>query len=270
MLSGETYILIAEYQDLGKTESISLEFTTLVKEEYIVFITNPTNTQTSIGFEISETDADNVGYVTKIELYKGNQLVKEEESLDVRSFDGLLSNTTYTVKITYTYDLNDGTGEQIAYKTLDITTGEKNTPTISITNPTKTQTNVGFEISETDVDNVGAITKIELYKGNQLVKEAENIDVRSFDELFSNTTYTVKITYNYDLNDGIGVRTIIKESSIITLAKSTPTIAISNASCDKNSIYLEISRNEFITKLVKIQYYQVILQFLALLLYKNL
>ena len=337
LLSGETYTLIAEYQDLGKTESITLEFTTLMKEKYVISLTNPTNTQSSIGFEINEIDVDNVGSVTKIELYKGNQFVKEAESINVRSFDGLLSNTVYTVKITYTYDLNNGTGEQTAYETLDITTGEKTTPTISlinptktqtsvgfevsesdadnvgavtkielvhangtvdadnldqrtfanllsnisytvkityvynlndgngdhtvtkeltittdakatptvsVINPTKTQTSVGFEISETDADNIGSVTKIELYKGNQLVKEAKSLDARSFDGLLSNTTYTLKITYTYDLNDGMGARSIIKESSITTLAKSAPTIAINNASCDKNSIYLEISKND--------------------------
>ena len=62
--------------------------------------------------------------------------------------------------------------------------------------------------------------------------------------MLSNTTYTIKITYTYDLNDGMGARSIIKESSITTLAKSAPTIVINNASCDKNSIYLEISKSE--------------------------
>ncbi len=243
LLSGESYILIAGYQDLGKSESITLEFTTLMKEEYIVSITNPTNTQTSVGFEISETDTDNVGSVTNIELYNGDQLVKEAENLDVRSFDGLLSNTTYTVKITYTYNLNNGAGDQTEYKTLDIKTEAKAVPVVEIANPTKTQGSIGFTVNETDTDNVGAITKVELIYANGTVV-AESVDVREFTGLLSNTTYTLKVSYTYDLNDGVGARTIIQESSITTLAKSAPTIAISNASCDKNSMYLEISRND--------------------------
>ena len=65
--------------------------------------------------EINETDADNVGEITKIELFRGNTLLKTAENLSVRSFDGLLSNNTYTVKVTYVYNLNDGEGKATAW-----------------------------------------------------------------------------------------------------------------------------------------------------------
>lgn len=253
LLSGEDYTLIAEYTDLGNTERIVLEFTTFTKEEYVISIVNPTQTQTSVGFEIRETDADNVGAITKIELYKDNQLVKEAGDIDARSFDGLLSNTTYVVKVTYTYNLNDGLGDKITYKTLTITTNAKATPVVSIINPTKTQTGVGFEIVETDEDIVGAVTKIELYKGNQLVKEAENFNVRSFDGLLSNTTYTVKITYTYDLNDGAGEQTAYETLDITTNAKTTPIVEIINIRPKDVSVSFDIVRNDpdaVITKIV--------------------
>ena len=102
-----------------------MDIKTDAKATPVVSITNPTQTQTSVGFEIGETDADNVGSVTKIELYKDGQLVKEADSLDVRSFDGLMSATKYTVQITITYDLNDGCGNQECSVKIDIATNAK-------------------------------------------------------------------------------------------------------------------------------------------------
>jgi len=239
LLSGTTYKLVAEYPNADKTESIYLEFATLAKATPEVSVFNPTKTQTSVNFEIVETDADNVGTVTNIELYKDGQLVETAANLDVRSFVGLLSNNTYTVKITYTYNLNGGVGDQTEEKTLDIKTDAKATPVVSITNPTQTQTSVGFEISETDADNIGSVTKIELYKDGQLVKEAESLDGRSFVGLLSNNTYTVKITYTYNLNDGTGNQTEEKTLDIKTDAKAVPIFTVKNENATADSVTAE-------------------------------
>ena len=219
LLSGADYTLIAEYQNLGKTENIKLEFTTLMKEAYVVSITNPTQTQTSVGFEISETDTDNVGSVTKIELYKGDQLVKEADSLDVRSFDGLLSNNTYTVKITYTYNLNDGAGDQTAEKTLDIKTDAKATPVVSLTIDKADSLGIKFSIEDTDVDNICEITQIVLLDSNGTVIASGDANVRTFDSVELNKSYVVKIIYTCDFNDGNGLVTKEVSKNIDILPK---------------------------------------------------
>ena len=216
LLSGENYTLIAEYIDLGNTESIVLEFTTLMKEEYIVSIINPTNTQTSVGFEISEINADNVGAVTKIEIYKGEQLVKEAVNLDVRSFDGLLSNTTYTIKVTYTYDLNNGAGEQAEYKTLDITTGEKSRPTIAINNASCDKNSIYLEISKNDIDNTITEFEVALLIDGVVVTNKKFNDSCTIDELLYDTTYSVRVTVYYDLNDGSGVHSKSVSTTVTT------------------------------------------------------
>jgi len=51
---------------------------------------------------------DQVGALSAIELYKGETLVETLTDLSVREFTGLLSNNEYTIKVTYTYNLNDG------------------------------------------------------------------------------------------------------------------------------------------------------------------
>ena len=184
LLSDNTYKLVAEYKNGEITESIYIVFTTLDKAVPEIEIVDPTKTQTSVGFEITETDTDNVGAVTKIELVHASGTTVAE-NVDVRAFADLLSNNEYTVKVTYVYDLNDGVGEQTIVKELVITTEAKATPEIEIVDPSKTQTSVGFEITETDTDNVGAVTKIELVHASGTTV-AENVDVRAFADLHSN------------------------------------------------------------------------------------
>ena len=254
LLSGTTYKLVAEYPNADKTESIYLEFATLAKATPEVSVFNPIKTQTSVGFEIVETDADNVGTVTKIELYKDGQLVETAANLDVRSFDGLLSNNTYTVKITYTYNLNDGAGNQTTEKNLDIKTDAKATPVVSITNPTQAQTSVGFEISETDADNIGSVTKIELVHADGTLV-ADSLDQRAFANLLSNNEYTVKVTYVYDLNDGEGEHTVTKELVITTDAKTTPDFTISNTGKTQTSLSftVTVTDNDSVGSIAKVE-----------------
>ena len=71
---------------------------------------------------MSVADEDNICTVTKIELYHGDTLVDTADNVDERSFADLLSNNLYTVKATYTYDLNDGEGAHTESKTIDVPT----------------------------------------------------------------------------------------------------------------------------------------------------
>ena len=217
LISGESYILIGEYQDLGDTEKIRLEFTTLPMAEYLVSITNPTSTKTGIGFEINEFDPDNVGSVTKIELYLGDHLVKEAESLDVRSFDGLLSNTTYTVKVTYAYNFNNGVGDQSAYETVDIKTDRKSAPTIEFSNVNCATNAVYLEIAKNDIDNTITEVVVELLIDGVVVKSSVFDSYCTIDELLYDTEYSMRVTVHYDLNDGNG---LYSNSIFTTIATS--------------------------------------------------
>ena len=239
LLSTSEYTIVADYLDLGKTASISLDFITLEKGVPNLSITNTISDQTSIGFEIAESDVDNVGQIAKIELVHANGTVVAE-NIDVRSFDNLLSDNSYTVKVTYVYDLSDGKGAQTVVASKEIKTGANLIPKISIVDVNSTQTSLTFDISEDDIDNVGSVAKIELVHANGTVV-AENIDVRSFDNLLSDNSYTVKVTYVYDLSDGKGAQTVVKEKTIQTVAKVAPTIAIGNASTTSTSISGEYS-----------------------------
>ena len=133
-----------------------------------------------------------------------------------RSFENLLSNNNYTVKVTYTYDLNDGVGEQQIVKTADIKTKAKVAPTVEIANVQSTQTQVSFELNITDTDNVGAITKIELLHGDDEPIVASDLTDCSFANLKSGNIYTIYVEFVYDLNDNKGSITDKVEKEIAT------------------------------------------------------
>jgi len=106
---------VAYGMDLGvSNEAIIIEpIVTLTKATPIVSIVNISATQDSISFELDITDIDDVGQITAIELYQGETLVKSLDDMSLRTFDNLLSDTDYEIKVTYEYDLNDGEGNQI-------------------------------------------------------------------------------------------------------------------------------------------------------------
>ena len=206
LLSANEYVLIAEYQDLGQPATISLTFATLQKGVPDISIINPTQTQTSVGFEIVETDTDNVGAITKIELVHTNGTVVAE-NVDVRSFANLLSNNAYTVKVTYTYDLNDGKGEQTITAETKITTDAKAAPQVVINNIKMTLTSINANCEITDMDSTLASFVVGLYKGETLISESTDSNI-SFGNL-DGSGCIVNVSYTYDLNDGKGVQTAV-------------------------------------------------------------
>ncbi len=197
-------------------------------------ITETEKTQTSFKFDITVTDVDKVGAITKIELVHGEDVTNVED-LATREFTDLLSNNDYMVKVTYTYDLNDGVGKQTLVKELTVKTEAKATPDFTITETEKTQTSFKFNITATDVDNVGAITKIELVHGEN-VTNVEDLETRELAKLLSNNDYTVKVTYTYDLNDGVGKQTLVKELTVKTEEKAEPTFTIKEVTSDTYNV----------------------------------
>ena len=214
LLLDTTYTIVAEYPNGNNTESIYLEFTTLAKAVPEISVVSPTKTHTSVGFEIAENDTDNIGAVAKIELYKGNELVMTADNLTAREFTGLLSNNTYTVKVTYVYNLNDGEGEHTVTKELDITTLKKNIPQVEINNVEIKFFNISADCEFIDIDSVLCSYSAELYKDEDLI--AQNTNGTIMFEFFENSKYTVSILYTYDLNDGTGIQTAVYSKDIYT------------------------------------------------------
>ena len=174
-------------------------------------------------------DIDNAGSIEKISLYKDNDFV--ESQTEGFYFSGLLSNTNYTVKLYYTYDVNNGTDEMVV--TLDTKTLPKVVPSVDLS-LSSTKDSISYNISYTDIEKTLKIDEVAIYKG--IVKVDTAILNSTFDNLFSNTTYEVRITYSYDLNEGNGRTTRTISKTIKTLSKSTPVVGIKLESVTEKEI----------------------------------
>ena len=191
--------IIAFYDDLsGKG------FDTYVLSEKILF------TETVLGIKNLYATKDNVSYtlewnedqeereINHIALYLGDNKVREIEA-NATKIDGILSDTEYKLVVEYKYNGND----EIIYQTFR--TYKKATPKVSITDINTKLHAIEFKVNEKDSDNVADVTKVELFKGDTLVKSSDDLAAVSFDGLESGTYYTVVVTYEYDMNTGKGV-----------------------------------------------------------------
>jgi len=220
---------------------ISQTIITIAKDTPIVAIENIVSTQESIGFTITAIDVDQVGTVFTIELYQGETLVEILNNLSLREFTGLLSNNEYTIKLTYTYDLNDGVDSQVLVISQATTTTAKATPEVIIENILTTQTSVSFGITVTDVDQVGAVSAIELYKGETFIEALTDLAVREFTDLLTNNEYQIKLTYTYDLNDGVLDQELIIIKTVTTLQKSTPVVSVYDVETTQDIITFDVN-----------------------------
>ena len=245
ILSDTTYVVRVTYAyNLNKGAGVeyitkTAEIKTYPKVVPEFSLLSPTKTQTGVGFSTTETDTDNTGDISKIELYRGNTLVKTAESNTSRAFADLLSGTAYRIVVTYTYNLNDGTGNKNITRELEVATIAKATPTVTVTNSAKGQTTLNFSVAVTDTDSVGSITKIEIVHGTD-VTELENANTHALTNLLSNNEYTLRVTYTYNLNDGAGERTLVRELTARTSAKATPEITISNTEKTQTSLNFSV------------------------------
>ena len=139
----------------------------------------------------------------EVEIFKGNQSVKKV-NLNALQITELLSDTEYELRTKYTYHRKEYT------ISLYFKTETKQTPVVELTAGASTNNKIDFVINEEDQDQVGTLTKIELYKNGQFISKAESTSVRSFDQLSFNSEYEVKIEYAYDLGDGKGEKFIRK------------------------------------------------------------
>ncbi len=121
LLSNNEYRLVATYTNKGETETSDLTFTTLAKAEPTFTFKNMASEIYSISGEYDITNIDDTLISYKVELYKEDELVKENTDKEI-AFDSLDYYTDYTVKITYTFDVSDGKGVQTKTAEYAITT----------------------------------------------------------------------------------------------------------------------------------------------------
>lgn len=240
LLSNNEYEIVAEYMNGDNTESISIEFTTLKKAIPDIEFASSNKTQTSVSFELKETDDGNIGQISKIELLHSTGTVVAETQ-DVRSFENLLSNNDYKIKVTYTYDLNDGEGIKESVKELDFKTLEKTVPVFELCDEVFGSYEISADVLITNPDSTLLSYKSAIYNGDVLISECQG-DSLSFSGLEYYKDYIIRIYYTYNLNDGLGERTASFEKNVKTAPVVNVTdckIANTSAVSEGETIYLQ-------------------------------
>ena len=227
-----------------------IDFKTLKETPDVSLKLEPSKTEISVKPVIK--DIDKAGMIRCVELYRNNILVdtKTEDYI----FTNLLSNTTYTIKLYYVYDLNNGQDEMVL--TSDIVTTSKLVPTVDVTFISN-KNNISYEVSYTDIENTLKIESIKLFKDNVEILSSDVLN-SVFSNLFSNTTYEIRVIYSYDLNEGNGRTTSIISKTIKTLNKSLPVIGIKIDSVTDKEIKgkVNVSDPDSVFNIIDIKLYQ--------------
>lgn len=152
--------------------------------------------------------------MSAISLWQNGAKVKDVETTATR-LDGLKSNNEYTLKATYKNLQNQD--ETIA---IEFVTYAKATPSVTISNLSSTQNTIECDVAYADVDSVGSVVEIALYRMENKVKSVPFATHVSFDGLESGKEYKVVVTYKYDLNDGKSEQTATANARYSTLIDS--------------------------------------------------
>ncbi len=261
LLSGHTYNLYVDFKYTANGEEISdwvaiKGIKTVAKTAPTLTFSENSSDKTSIIYSVVTTDTDGILNVSCVELIKDGEAVKDNGTALSGKFDSLLSNNSYTVKVSYTYDLNDGQGVITETITKDVTTLAKIEPTVTFGDITVTDSAITGKINFADPDSTGEITSVDIYKGDVFAQNnAEK--ALDFSNIESYTDYNAVVTYTYDLGDGVGLQTKTATHEFKTaphLEFVSCTVVNTSAVSDGETIFLQIN----ITNPNKVVYQKIV------------
>lgn len=200
------------------------------------------------------------GSIIDIAIYKGDELAGEiDPTLEELKLSGLLSNTEYLIKAAYKYNLEEN-GEVVeVIKVIEHTfkTEERPVPVVEIIGKEMKKDGLEIDYVIQDTTDVGKIIKVELYHKDQLVTSFDE-DKRVFEGLLSDNDYKVVTTYEYDLLDGTGTKTLTVENTFHTEKKEIPTAIFTNTVGFGSMVYVwfEVKDPDSVIKINAIEVYK--------------
>ena len=223
-------IVKAQYDlnDGSGSQQISKEisFTSLMKKPVVSI--DVTSTKKTVNYQVIYTDENKVFNLEKVEILKDGVTVKENNELSA-IFDELQSSTNYLVKVTYSFEINDGLGKQTVELTSNIKTKDLTVPSVGMNVIASTDKSITTKVVTSDTDNILTIKEVNVYQANNLVHTftASEIDYELLLNTAPNTEYKYVISYEYDLNNGLGIQESTYEYSVIS-SKEMPVINLTS------------------------------------------
>ncbi len=231
-------------------ETIAIEYNLLRPE---AVISNIVVGQDSISFDVDVYDNNGVinGSITAV-LYKDGVSTGVSLPLVVgsnsKSFNTLLTNNDYEIRIITSYDNGDGNdtyANQVLADTEQTTLPKLEPDTVVVVDEILV-TSIEFDIEIIDVDSTGLTYNAKLYDdqgalfATQGLLLGDNLNVL-FTGLLGNEAYTLKIETTYNLTDGAGVQSGVATEVInTTQTASAPTSTINSSTLEQDSISVNL------------------------------
>jgi len=175
-------------------------------------------TQNSISLNISNVVSD-------IRLYEGDIFIKEIPYEEELMISDLLSNKEYIIKYKY-----EEQNLEYKFKTLPIE------PHYIIEVLNVNTNSISIIINEEDIDNIGEVKNIQVFKGDLLINESKEVEV-TFDNLDENTEYLIVLEYYNSFKK----ETLTKELCVTTEKEVIiPEIDILNFDINYNYISFDV------------------------------
>lgn len=228
------YGVVALYDNLsGNGAKLNTLYKKAVYTDTIVLFKDVQVGKESIewGFVWNESFANK--QMSAISLWQNGAKVQDVDTTAMR-LDGLKSNNEYTLKATYKNLQNQD--ETIS---IEFVTCAKATPSATISNLSSTRNTIECDVAYADVDGVGQIESIALFKGETKVATTSERTHVVFDALEGDTEYTLVVTYKYNLNDGKGEQIATQKAKRYT----SPQFEFVEATCANTSA---VSKGEII------------------------
>lgn len=220
------YAVVALYDNLGGD---GVQLNTLHKRSFytdtIVLFADVELTQTGASWSYTWHESAKNKQITALQLTKDGSKVRDL-SADTTSVDGLLSDNQYTLTATYKNTYGADGSIEITFATV-----AKTVPTAEISNAKTAKHTFTADFDFVDPDNIGTITEVALYKGDEKITTTNQRDHITFNELDGDTHYTIVTTFICDLNDGEGQQTLTSKYTLYTL----PTFDFVEATCANTS-----------------------------------
>ncbi|MBQ8287596.1 MAG: leucine-rich repeat protein [Clostridia bacterium] len=145
-------------------------------------------------------------------LYKGGKKIRDLSGDETKLAD-LQSGIVYTLIVEYKYN------GSVRTRSINFTTESVSEPTLAITDVQPDLYSVSMKLSKNDPNDLLTVDKVELKLDGTVVATASDGNSVTFTDLEVLKTYTVEVTYSYDLMDGTGKQTKTALQSVVTQSK---------------------------------------------------